>query len=184
MKVENTAIPEVKIIHLDAFSDDRGFFVERFKDAWIKDFAPGLDFVQDNFSKSIPGVIRGLHGQRNPDQAKLVTVTRGKIFDVAVDARPQSPTVGKWVAVELSGDEPKSLYIPAGFLHGFCVLGNEPADVLYKVTGYYNKTGEFGCRYDDKDLGIFWPVDGKTVSERDLQMPSFEALLRTLLNGV
>lgn len=173
MRVHKCEIEGLLIVELDVFGDNRGFFVERFHTDKFK--AQGLphEFLQDNHSRSHARVIRGLHYQTNPAQGKLVGVTRGAVWDVAVDVRPDSKTYGKYVGVELTGDNGKLFWIPAGFAHGFCVLGDEPADMLYKVSGLYNKAGEGGIRFDDPDLAIDWPVKDPIISERDRQMASF-----------
>ena len=176
MNLTDTALPEVKLITLTLYKDTRGFFCERF--AYEKFAALGVDqaFVQDNFSRSQPGVIRGLHFQYAPMQGKLVGVTRGRILDVAVDIRPNSPNFGKHVAYELSDENGRLLWVPPGFAHGFCVLGNEAADVLYKVTAYYAPKGEHGIAFNDATIGIDWPVKTPVVSARDEALPSLNAL--------
>jgi dTDP-4-dehydrorhamnose 3,5-epimerase len=132
-------------------------------------------FYQDNHSRSLPGVLRGLHYQRRPAQGKVVGVTRGRIWDVAVDLRTQSPTFGQSIGLELSDENGLALWIPPGFAHGFCVLGAEPADVFYKVDAPYNPAGEGGIRWNDADLAISWPMSDPIVSERDLHSESFAA---------
>ena len=130
--------------------------------------------IQDNFSHSIYGVVRGLHYQKNPKaQAKLVTVFDGKIFDVAVDIRKNSPTYGKWVSEILSCENHKSLYIPEGFAHGFCVLSKE-ADVLYKVSNEYSLENEGGIIWNDPTINIPWSVEKPIISEKDSQLPLLE----------
>lgn len=175
MQVHKCEIEGLLIIQLDVFADNRGFFTERFHADKFRQNNLPYNFVQDNHSRSVAGVIRGLHYQTNPAQGKLVGVTRGAVWDVAVDIRPDSKTYGKYVGVELTGDNGKLFWIPAGFAHGFCVLGQEPADMLYKVSGLYNKAGEGGIRFDDPDLAISWPIALNTAifSERDQHMPSF-----------
>lgn len=173
MRVEKCEIEGLLIVELDVFRDTRGFFVERFHAGRFKDMGLPHDFVQDNHSRSEARVIRGLHYQTNPAQGKLVGVTRGAVWDVAVDIRPGSKTYGKYVGVELTGENGKLFWIPAGFAHGFCVLGHEPADMLYKVSGLYNKAGEGGIRFDDTEIAIDWPVKDPIISDRDRQMASF-----------
>jgi len=173
MKVIDCPIEGLKVIELDVFGDARGFFVERFH---VKRFADaGLPhiFLQDNHSRSAPGVLRGLHYQFAPPQGKMIGVTRGKVWDVAVDVRPSSPTFGQHYGVELTAENGRLFWMPAGFAHGFCVLGDEPADMLYKVTGVYNAVGEGGIRYDDPELAIDWPLKNPTISERDVKQQSF-----------
>ena len=169
--VKELSIPGLKLISLKIFHDDRGFFVERYQSERFLGF--GLpELIQDNHSRSKPGVIRGLHYQTNPNQGKLVGVIRGRIWDVAVDLRRDSPTFGKWEALELNEKDGKLLWIPPGFAHGFCVLGDEDADVFYKVDSAYNQKGEGGIRFDDPDLKISWPISSPIVSSRDRVMPT------------
>jgi len=127
--VKDLSLPGLKLIELKIYKDDRGFFTERYVQERFKEFGLPGNFVQDNHSRSKPGVIRGLHYQTNPAQGKLVGAIRGRILDVVVDIRKSSPTFGKWEAVELSDENGRLLWVPAGFAHGFCVLGNEDADV-------------------------------------------------------
>lgn len=158
MKVTPTAIPDVLIIEPKVFGDERGFFFESFNQKAFNE-ATGLDvnFVQDNHSRSAKGVLRGLHYQLPPHaQGKLVRVVRGSVFDVAVDIRQRSATFGQWVGLELSEDNHKQLWIPAGFAHGFLVL-SESADFLYKTTNYYAPALERCIAWNDPDIGIVWP---------------------------
>lgn len=173
MHISDGPLPGLKRIKLDVRGDARGFFVERFHTE--KFAAAGLptDFAQDNHSRSAPGILRGLHYQHTPAQGKLVGVTRGRVWDVAVDIRPDSPTYGQYYGVELSGENGMLFWIPAGFAHGFCVLGDEPADMLYKVSGLYNQAGEGGIRYDDPDIAVQWPIANPTISDRDKGLASF-----------
>jgi dTDP-4-dehydrorhamnose 3,5-epimerase len=127
--------------------------------------------VQDNHSRSLPNVLRGIHLQHTPNQGKLVGAIRGRVWDVAVDLRKNSPTYKRYVAHELSDANGQLLWIPAGFGHGFCVMGDAPADLLYKVTAAYNPKGESGIRYDDPELAIAWPVTNPILSERDKALP-------------
>ena len=163
----------LRLIDLKVYRDDRGFFTERYqRDVFSRAGIP-VEFVQDNHSRSIPGVIRGLHYQHHPGQGKLVGVVRGKILDVAVDLRRGSPTFGKWVSVELSDEKGQMLWIPPGFAHGFCALGVEPADVIYKVDAPYSPSSEGGIRFDDPDLNIVWPVSQPVLSEKDKKLQTF-----------
>jgi dTDP-4-dehydrorhamnose 3,5-epimerase len=168
MQLHETPIAEVKRFSLNVLHDSRGFFTERFRlDVWR---AAGLpELVQMNHSRSAPGVLRGLHLQHSPAQGKLVGVTRGKIFDVAVDVRPHSPSYLQHVAITLN--ETEMLWIPEGFLHGFCVLGEEAPDVVYYTSATYHAAGEAGVRYDDPSLAINWPLRAPILSERDTQLP-------------
>jgi dTDP-4-dehydrorhamnose 3,5-epimerase len=160
VKVTPTAIPDVLILEPKVFGDSRGFFYESFNQKAFND-ATGLNetFVQDNHSRSAKGVLRGLHYQVEQPQGKLVRAVRGAVFDVAVDIRKSSPTFGKWVGVELSEDNHKQLWVPAGFAHGFLVL-SEFADFLYKTTEYYAPVHERCIVWNDKSIGIDWPQIG------------------------
>jgi len=171
MKIIDEALNGLKLIQLDSFADERGFFTERFVKSKFDAIGVPSHYIQDNFSFSKAGVIRGLHYQRNPDQAKLVGCTRGRILDVAVDIREASPTFGEYFAVELSGDNGRMLYVPAGFAHGFCAI--EDSDVMYKVDGVYNREGEGGIIYNDAEIGIKWPDMKTTVSAKDKELPNF-----------
>jgi dTDP-4-dehydrorhamnose 3,5-epimerase len=175
MNVRECPIEGLKIIELKKFGDSRGFFVERFHTERFREAGLPHAFEQDNHSRSAPGVLRGLHYQNNPAQGKLVGVTRGRVWDVAVDIRPGSPTYGQYHGVELSDDNATLFWIPEGFAHGFCVLGDEPVDMLYKVTGLYNAAGEGGIRFDDPQIGIQWPITNPTISDRDTALASFAA---------
>jgi len=171
MKIIDTALPEVKIIALTMHRDDRGFFCERFRvDSW-RALGLGGDLVQQNHSRSLPNVLRGLHFQHSPWQGKLVGVTRGCILDVAVDIRPYSPTYKQSVAVALSDENAQMLWVPGGFAHGFCVLGNESADVVYYVSEYYDAAREMGLHYADASIAIDWPLASPRVSARDAALP-------------
>ena len=179
MKVTQTAIEGVLILEPKVFGDTRGFFFESFNQKVFND-AVGSDvnFVQDNHSRSAKGVLRGLHFQRPPHaQGKLVRVTQGAVFDVAVDVRPNSPTFGQWVGVELSGENHKQFWIPAGLAHGFLVT-SDSADFLYKTTDYYAPQAEGCVRWDDTDLAISWPDIGMapTLSGKDAAAMSLRDL--------
>ena len=167
-------ISDVILVEPKLFSDDRGFFLESFKTSDFLSIGIDKKFVQDNFSHSIRGVIRGLHFQRTPKaQAKLVTAFKGEIFDVAVDIRKNSPTYGKWIGEILSESNHKLLYIPEGFAHGFCVLSEE-ADVLYKVSNEYSSDHEEGIIWSDPKLNIQWPITKPIVSDKDGELPLLE----------
>jgi dTDP-4-dehydrorhamnose 3,5-epimerase len=172
MKVTRTQIEGPLLVELDLHGDARGFFVERFNLARFREHGLPTEYVQDNHSRSAPGVLRGLHLQNEPPQGKLVGVACGAIWDVAVDLRPTSPTFGRHAGFELSDANAHQLWIPPGFAHGFCVLGDRPADVFYKVTALYNANGETGIRWDDRELNIPWPVRDPKVSDRDRKLPS------------
>ncbi|HKC66021.1 MAG TPA: dTDP-4-dehydrorhamnose 3,5-epimerase [Pyrinomonadaceae bacterium] len=161
------------LVELDIYRDSRGFFLERYNQEQFREHGLRFDFVQDNHSRSAPGVLRGLHYQHDPPQGKLGGVTRGAIWDVVVDVRPDSETFKQNFAMELSDMNGRLLWIPKGFAHGFCVLGDEPADVLYKATAPYNPVGEKGIFWADEDLAIKWPIRNPIISEKDKHLPSF-----------
>lgn len=170
MKVTPCEIPEVLIIEPRIFGDDRGFFYESFNAAAFRE-ATGVtaDFVQDNHSRSQKGVLRGLHYQIENSQGKLVRVTQGVVLDVAVDIRRSSPTFGQWVAVELSAENFRQLWVPVGFAHGFVVL-SETAEFLYKTTDYYTPSAERCIRWDDPTLNIDWQLsETPQLSGKDQQ---------------
>lgn len=159
MKVEALAIPEVKLLTPRAFGDDRGFFLESYNARVFADAGLPTEWRQDNHSRSVKGVLRGLHYQLVEPQGKLVRVTRGSVFDVAVDIRRSSPTFGKWVGAELSDSNFAMLYVPPGFAHGF-VVTSEVADFCYKCTTLWNQPSDRSLRFDDPAIGIEWPLDG------------------------
>ena len=173
MKISDCDIEGLKTIQLDVMGDARGFFVERFHASRFAAAGLPTEFLQDNHSRSAPSILRGLHYQHTPPQGKLVGVTRGRVWDVAVDIRKSSPTFGQHHAVELTGENGVLFWIPAGFAHGFCVLGDEPADMLYKVTAEYHAAGEGGIRYDDPELAIDWPIKNPIISARDKGLSRF-----------
>jgi len=175
MKIIPTAIPDLILIEPKAFEDSRGFFMETFRDDWLAKLGIKHSFVQDNHSKSMKGVLRGLHLQKPPyEQAKLVRVIQGEALDVAVDLRRGSPTFGK-VATEILSDKNKRmLYVPKGFAHGFCVI-SETCEFLYKVSDYYAPQAEAGIIWNDPDLAIEWPkLDVPYIlSDKDKKYPTF-----------
>lgn len=173
MKIYDLSIEGLKLVELNLFGDNRGFFVERFNQEKFAENGLPTDFVQLNHSRSSPKVLRGMHYQTNPAQGKLVGVANGAILDVAVDIRPDSKTYGKYEMVELSDMNGKLLWIPAGFAHGFCVLGDKTADVLYNVNAFYNPQSDSGISWDDPEIGIKWPIDDPIISDRDKQQKSF-----------
>lgn len=159
MKVTDTKIPDVKIIEPTVFEDERGFFFESFNHKKFEEaIGREVTFVQDNHSKSSKGVLRGLHYQLPPHaQGKLVRVVQGEVFDVAVDMRKSSPTIGHWVAEVLSAENKKQLWIPEGFAHGFLTL-SDTAEFVYKTNKYYVKESERCIQWDDEDVSIEWPL--------------------------
>ena len=174
MHVSKTPIDGLLIVEPKKFADPRGVFYEVYSKSRYEQY--GIpSFVQDNHSVSKNGVLRGLHYQTNPGQGKLVRVTRGEVFDVAVDIRKQSPTYGKWWGLSLSDTNNLQLYIPIGFAHGFCVL-SESAEVLYKCSDYYSPENERGILWSDPDLAIDWPVKEPILSEKDAVYPRFKEL--------
>ena len=179
MRVEVMSIPEVLLLKRDRFTDSRGWFTELHNEASLQAAGFNVRFVQDNLSRSTPGVLRGLHFQRDPEQGKLVTCLAGRIYDVAVDIRPGSSTFGQHVAVELSADGGESLWVPAGFAHGFVVLGSEPALVTYKVDQHRSATGERGIIWNDPTLAIPWPIKDPHLSDRDQALPTLADHLST-----
>lgn len=174
MKVNWLEIKGLAEIQLQVFGDERGFFVERFKKSQFVAQGLDLDFCQVNHSRSAPGVLRGLHYQHSPGQGKLVGVTRGAIWDVAVDLRRDSPAFGQWYGTEINDENFKLIWIPPGFAHGFCVLGTESADVVYHVDREYCQKNEGGIRWDDGELRIRWPLAQPFVSARDRTLDSLE----------
>lgn len=165
-KVEETAIRDVLIITPEIFQDDRGFFTESYRKDKFSEFGLDMEFVQDNHSRSSRNVLRGLHFQWEPPMAKLMRVTEGTAFLVAVDIRIGSPTFGKWVGVESSVENRKLVYAPAGCARGFCVL-SEFAQIQYKCTGIYNNKAESGILWNDPAIGIDWPVKNPILSKKD-----------------
>lgn len=169
IRIEETYLDgAVKLISLDCFADDRGFFLESFHADHFAQIGITEAFVQDNHSGSSRGVVRGLHFQWDRPMAKLMRVTVGRAFCVAVDIRTSSSTLGQWVGVELCAKKRQQLWAPAGFARGFCVL-SDYAEVQYKCTSVYNPNGEVGIRWDDPELGIDWPVEQALLSPKDAQ---------------
>ena len=170
-KFQRLEIPDVILIEPEVFSDERGFFMETYKYSGFYAFGIKEHFVQDNHSRSVKRVLRGLHYQNPPKaQGKLVRVILGEVFDVAVDIRKGSSTYGKWVGVVLSLENKRMLYIPPGFAHGFCVL-SDVAEVLYKVTEEYAPECEAGIIWNDPEIGIEWPIKNPIISSKDASWP-------------
>jgi dTDP-4-dehydrorhamnose 3,5-epimerase len=162
----DTQLDGVVLIEPEVHGDERGFLVETFReDAW-RELGIAVEFVQENHSRSARGSLRGLHFQTSPGQAKLVRCLRGRVWDVAVDLRRDSPTHLQWEAHELDDERHRQLFVPAGFAHGFCVLSEE-ADVAYKLSSYYDPVTEAGVAWDDPEVGVEWPIDDPVLSERD-----------------
>ncbi|MFO1518594.1 MAG: dTDP-4-dehydrorhamnose 3,5-epimerase [bacterium] len=170
MKFIETEIPGVVLIEPQTFEDPRGFFFESYHQGKFADGGIREVFVQDNHSLSTRGTLRGLHYQLHHPQAKLCRVTRGEVFDVAVDIRKGSPTFGKSVCATLSAENKRQLFIPKGFAHGFCVL-SETAQFLYKCSDFYRPEDECGIAWNDPYLSIRWPVEKPFLSDKDLQLP-------------
>ena len=176
MKVIDTKISDVKIIEPTVFGDERGFFMETWSQQNFEELVTGktTSFVQDNHSKSKQGILRGLHFQTENTQGKLVRVTSGEVFDVAVDIRKSSVTFGQWVGVYLSAENKRQLWIPEGFAHGFYVTSHT-AEFLYKTTDYYNPNAEISIAWDDPTLNISWPISGlPKLSDKDKSATLFE----------
>lgn len=177
MKITEFKIKGPLLIEPKMLGDARGFFVERYRTDIFGEL--GLPaFIQDNYSRSGPRVLRGLHFQYAPPQGKLVTAIAGSVFDVAVDIRHKSPTFGQSISVELHGDRPAWFWIPPGFAHGFQVLGKEGADMLYKVDARYGPEGEGGISFNDPTLGIDWPGSDPSLSPKDQNQPAWSDYLK------
>jgi len=174
MDITPLGLEGLLLIQLDMQGDHRGFFVERFNVDRFRAAGLPATFVQDNQSRSRPGVLRGLHYQHTPAQGKLVGVTRGRIYDAVADIRAGSPTFGRTYATELSDMNGRLLWIPAGFAHGFAVLGDSPADLVYKVDAPYSARGEGGILWNDTRLAIDWPIDDPVVSDRDRTLQTLD----------
>ena len=179
MKVIDTAIADVKILEPVVYGDDRGYFMETWRDSFFREHVCNKSFVQDNQSKSSLGVLRGLHYQLNNPQGKLVRVVSGMVYDVAVDIRKSSPTFGKYVGVVLSAENKRQFWIPEGFAHGFYVM-SETAEFVYKCTNYYDPTSEHSIIWNDPNIGINCPlIEGVkiNVSEKDSKATAFREAL-------
>lgn len=172
MKIIDTELAEVKLIEPQVFGDNRGWFYELYSYEKLKNLGIDVNFVQDNRSYSKDkGTLRGIHFQKSPmAQAKLVSCTKGRILDVAVDLRKGSPTYLKWISAELSEENKQMLYIPKGFGHGFVTL-SEDVEVLYKVDEYYSKECDRSIRFDDKEIGVNWGINKPVLSEKDKNAP-------------
>jgi dTDP-4-dehydrorhamnose 3,5-epimerase len=182
MRFTPQSIPDVILVEPTVFDDSRGFFLESYHAERFAASGISCSFVQDNHSRSTRDTLRGLHFQRLPGQAKLVRCVRGRIWDVAVDIRPTSPSFGQWVAQELSEDNKRMLYVPVGFAHGFAVL-SETADVLYKCSHYYVAETEAGLAWDDPEVAVPWPVQHPLLSGRDQSNPTLRQLFPDRFQG-
>lgn len=180
LKLISTPFLEVILIELEVFHDSRGFFMETFHHEKYAMAGVNRSFVQDNFSHSKKGILRGLHYQLRRPQAKLIYVMSGEIFDVAVDIRKGSPTFSKWFGTYLSSENKRQIYIPEGFAHGFCVLSGS-ADVIYKCTDFYVPGDDFGILWSDPEININWPVNDPILSDKDSKNPPLSAISRELL---
>lgn len=175
MNVIETSLKGVLIIEPDVFGDHRGFFKEAFQVERYAELGIDLPFVQDNHSRSQKGVIRGLHLQKTRPQGKLVSCSRGAVFDVAVDVNSRSETFGQYVGLELSEENHRQLWIPPGYAHGFCVL-SDVADFHYKCTDLYFPEDEGGLIWNDPDVCIDWPIENPSLSSKDLLLPTLSQL--------
>jgi dTDP-4-dehydrorhamnose 3,5-epimerase len=179
MEIIKTSIPEVIVFVPSVFTDSRGYFLETYQQQKYAEAGIAKAFVQDNQSYSTKNVLRGLHFQLRHPQGKLVRVTQGSVFDVAIDIRKNSPTFGKWHGEILSAENKKQMYIPENFAHGFCVLSNS-AEFVYKCTDFYVSGDESGLIWDDKQLGIKWPIEQPILSDKDAALPSLADVLELL----
>jgi dTDP-4-dehydrorhamnose 3,5-epimerase len=181
MRIVETVLSGVVLIEPRCFRDERGFFLESFQSPRYREAGILDEFVQDNHSRSVRGVLRGLHFTVQRPQAQIVTVMRGKIFDVVVDLRRSSATFGRWFGAELSDETPRrQIYMAPGFAHGFCVL-SDVADLHYKVSRTYDRADEGGLLWNDPQVGIRWPVDAPIVSPRDASYPRLKELNAAML---
>jgi dTDP-4-dehydrorhamnose 3,5-epimerase len=174
-----TKLDGVVLLEPEVHGDARGFMVETYRTAAWAELGIEVEFVQHNHSRSCQNTLRGLHFQTEPGQAKLVRCPRGKIFDVAVDLRRDSPTFGRWEGYELDDERHRQLFVPVGFGHGFAVLSEE-ADVSYLLSSAYDPATESGIAWDDPDVGVDWPVDGPLLSERDKSAPRLSEVAENL----
>jgi dTDP-4-dehydrorhamnose 3,5-epimerase len=174
-----TQLDGVVLIEPQVHGDERGFLVETFREDTWRELGIEVEFVQENHSRSGRGILRGLHFQTEPGQAKLVRCLRGRIWDVAVDLRRDSPTYRRWEGHELDDERHRQLFVPAGFAHGFCVL-SEVADVAYKLSSYYDPATETGIAWNDPEVGVEWPISDPILSPRDQGAPGFAEIADSL----
>ena len=177
MDVIDLSLPGLKLIRPDVFGDSRGFFLETYHAERYAAAGIAVPFVQDNHSRSVKNTLRGLHYQSQPGQAKLIRVVLGRVWDVAVDIRPRSPTFGQWHGLHLDAERHEQLFIPVGFAHGFCVL-SDIAEVEYKCSDFYDRADEIGARWDS--AGIEWPIKDPLLSPKDAALPTLLELRKTL----
>lgn len=184
LQIESRHLNEVVVIVPQVLGDSRGFFMETFRTDQFRELGLPTEFVQDNHSRSVKGVIRGLHFQWSPPMGKLMRVTRGAAFLVAVDVRKGSPTLGKWFGLEVSEENKKQMWAPYGFARGFCSLTDD-CEVQYKCTGAYNSQGEAGINLADPQIGVKWPIDVATavMSDRDRKAPTLAQWLASPLSA-
>jgi dTDP-4-dehydrorhamnose 3,5-epimerase len=182
MDPQDLPLSGLKLLRPRLFGDARGFFLETYHEPRYRAMGIDCGFAQDNHSHSIQGTLRGLHYQSAPGQAKLIRVVRGRIFDVAVDIRPGSPTFGRWHGLYLDAEEHIQLFIPVGFAHGFCVV-SESADVLYKTSSVYDASAERTLAWNDREIGVDWPTTEPLLSDRDRAGESFATFRRRLSEG-
>ena len=175
MKITKTKLSGVLVIEPQVFGDCRGFFKEIYHQPRYKECGIDLDFIQDNYSRSSKGVLRGMHFQKTKPQGKLIQCLKGEIYDIVLDINKASSTYGKYFATQLNDENHRQLYIPPGYAHGFCVV-SEIADVLYKCTDIYDPNDEGGIAWDDPDVGIKWPVIDPVLSAKDLKHPQLKDL--------
>jgi len=179
MQVERTPIDGLLIVTPTIHEDRRGFFYESYNEVRFREIGIDLVWLQDNHVKSAKNTVRGLHFQRGKGQAKIIRCTRGRVWDVAVDIRPDSPTLGQWHAVELSGDNKKMFFIPVGFAHGYAVLSDE-AETLYKCSNVYDPKLEDGILWNDPDVAVDWPVASPILSDRDQNAQTLKQYLESI----
>lgn len=179
MQIEKTPLDGLLIVHPKVFNDNRGFFFESYNAEEFKKLGIDVPWVQDNHARSVRDTVRGLHFQRGRGQDKLIRCIRGSVWDVAVDIRPDSPTLGQWFGLELTEENKTMLFVPVGFAHGYAVLSDE-AEVVYKCSNVYDAKLESGFRWNDPQVGVRWPVEEPILSQRDLTSPSFAECIASL----
>ena len=178
LRIESEHLNGLKVVVPEVFEDERGFFMEVYREDQFKELGLPFHFVQDNHSRSKRGVLRGLHFQWEPPMGKMMRVTVGSAFLVAVDIRKGSPSLGQWYGIEVSAQNKKQVWAPAGFARGFCVL-SEDAEIQYKCTGTYNNQGESGILWNDPAIGIEWPLKDPVLSAKDTQAQTLAQWLET-----